>query len=156
MVGTYEFTELWRSLIKTNLIDSNALIKGYQFADDDFDEPEVKEEEDEVLKVEVITNEVKEKEPERPLVISEAAKPVSKPISTIEPIYENDFYEDGEFAYDEYGNIVGRVAPAGRNALARERWHWAFTKIVQVSIFKSGADFVINKFWCGITYALLK
>ena len=90
------------------------------------------------------------------MVISEAAKPVSKPISTIEPIYENDFYEDGEFAYDEYGNIVGRVAPAGRNELARERWHWAFTKIVQVSIFKSGADFVINKFWCGITYALLK
>ena len=52
--------------------------------------------------------------------------PTSKLIS--EPIFEDDLYDDGEFTYDQYGNIVGRVS----NQLARDRWHWAFTKIVQV------------------------
>jgi hypothetical protein len=82
------------------------------------------------LKVEVVTAQQKEPEPEpEPLVISDTEKP--KPKAAIEPIYEDDFYDDGEFAYDEYGNIVGRVAG---NQLARDRWHWAFTKIVQVRI----------------------
>ena len=72
-------------------------------------------------------------EVDKPLVMNDLSKPtpISMPMpkSIIEPIYEDDFYDDGEFAYDEYGNVIGRV---NRNELARERWHWAFTKIVQV------------------------
>ena len=98
-----------------------------------------------VLKVEIVTTEeVKVQEvplpplviksvPETPLVVPEMKKPLLLS-STIEPIFEEDFYDEGEFTYDEYGNIVGRVT----NQLARDRWHWAFTKIVQVrkNIFK--------------------
>ena len=92
-----------------------------------------------VLKVEIVTTEeVKVKEvplpplvikSETPLVVPEMKKPLLLS-STIEPIYEEDFYAEGEFTYDEYGNIIGRVT----NQLARDRWHWAFTKIVQVRI----------------------
>ena len=91
-----------------------------------------------VLKVEIITTEEpKEKEVLPPLVIKSEESPLvvtdmkkSMLSSTIEPILEEDFYDDGEFTYDQYGNIVGRVT----NQLARDRWHWAFTKIVQVRI----------------------
>ena len=34
-------------------------------------------------------------------------------------------------AYDEYGQPIV-MDEAYRKSLARERWHWAFTKIVQV------------------------
>jgi hypothetical protein len=61
-----------------------------------------------------------------PLVVKDESSKKSKPIT--EPIFEDDLYDDGEFTYDQYGNIVGRVS----NQLARDRWHWAFTKIVQV------------------------
>ncbi len=60
------------------------------------------------------------------MVVKDESSKKSKPIT--EPIFEDDLYDDGEFTYDQYGNIVGRVS----NQLARDRWHWAFTKIVQV------------------------
>lgn len=44
------------------------------------------------------------------------------------PNDEDVAYDDGIFTYDQYGNVIGRV----RNLSARRRWHWAFTKIVQV------------------------
>ena len=108
------------------------VFQGYQFAEDDY-ESEAKEEEDEILKVEVITSQPKQKEiplkEEEPQLQVMDDTTISKPISSnIEPIYEDDFFDDGEFAYDEFGNIIGRIG----NQIARDRWHWAFTKIAQV------------------------
>lgn len=51
-------------------------------------------------------------------------------LASLSPNDENVAYDDGIFTYDQYGNVIGRV----RKMSARRRWHWAFTKIVQVGL----------------------
>lgn len=80
--------------------------QGYQFADDEYDE----EEADEIVK--------QQSEEER--IRAEAERGTS--LTGLETIPEQ---------YDEYGQLV-LSDEQYRKQLARERWIWAFTKIVQV------------------------
>lgn len=41
---------------------------------------------------------------------------------------------ENEIVYDEYGQPIV-IDEAYKKELARQRWHWAFTKIVQVRTF---------------------
>lgn len=50
-----------------------------------------------------------------------------------------------QIMYDEYGQPIV-MDEAYRKDLARQRWHWAFTKIVQVSLKLNIFDFLAPKF----------
>ncbi len=98
-------------------------MQGYQFADDNYEDPDVKSE---------------EPESQKPVVDNVTAEQGLKAVTGVQhpddglprmsPNDEDVAYDDGIFTYDQYGNVIGRV----RNLSARRRWHWAFTKIVQV------------------------
>ncbi len=96
--------------------------QGYQFADDNYEDPDVKPEEPEVQKptADILTVDAGLK--------GVTAAQANDGLPRMSPNDEDVAYDDGIFTYDQYGNVIGRV----RNLSARRRWHWAFTKIVQV------------------------
>ncbi len=53
----------------------------------------------------------------------------------------DDFYESEPVHYDEYGQPMSEAEY--KSQLARERWIWAYTKIVQVG-FSSNMEFYME------------
>ncbi len=86
--------------LKATVLDTLGmiLIQGYQFADDDY-EAETKEE-DEVLKVEIVTSSKPQEEVIPPLIVKDESKKVTSKL-TSDPMFEDDLYNDGKFTYDQ-------------------------------------------------------
>ena len=104
--------------------------QGYEFADDEYDLEEAEE--------------ITKQQSEDDRVKAEAERGSS--LTGLETIPEQ---------YDEYGQLILSDAQY-RKHLARERWHWAFTKIVQVRTQKklSSFDPCFSNFFCvGLTQA---
>lgn len=102
---------------------------GYEFADDDFD----LEEAEQIVKAQTDGETAKAEAERQLLALEELAQNggVMNSLSGLETIPEQRTpIALDEFRYDEYGQPI--IGDEYQVSLARERWHWAFTKIVQV------------------------